>query len=98
MNSGYSPIVEKIFTCLSLTFFLQELYTGSSDRQILVWSPPKNAPVVDQASRHMIFFASFSCILSHVPLTSKRWEHHQRIWMPFLGFFTLCSLFSSIVT
>lgn len=26
----------------------QELYTGSSDRQILVWSPPKQVPVEDQ--------------------------------------------------
>lgn len=43
----------RVYSCLNL-FIVQELYTGSSDRQILVWSPPKHVPVEDEVSHHMI--------------------------------------------
>lgn len=41
------------------SLIVQELYTGSSDRQILVWSPPKLVPVEDEVSNHLILCSFF---------------------------------------
>ena len=77
--------------------FVQELYSGSSDRQILVWSPPKTVPIDDEASRYMIFSHLFIYLKFHVLLISVHWKQHPRVRIAFLGFLlVLCFHFSFV--
>lgn len=51
----------KLIVCYILFDSQKELYSGSSDRQILVWAPPKHVPMDEMVSILAIIMFLLTC-------------------------------------